>query len=86
MRLPQFGLFREDAADDRRGRHGQCAGGGKRPVELDVHQHQDAHNRQHGNDDLQSAQPEHQAAHGFELGQGKFEADAEHQKDDTDFA
>ena len=86
MRLTQLGFLRQNAADNGGGRHGQCARSGKRPVKRRAHRHQNAHNREHGNDDLQTAQTEYEAAHSLEFRQGKFEADAEHQKHNADFA
>ena len=86
MRLTQLGFLRQNAADNGGGRHGQCARSGKRPVKRRAHCHQNAHNREHGNDDLQTTQAEYEAAHGFEFGQGEFETDAEHQEHNADFA
>ncbi|CWO90501.1 Uncharacterised protein [Neisseria meningitidis] len=86
VRLPQFRLFRQNPAHNRRGRHRQRARHGKRPIERHARQHQYAHYRQHRNADLQTAQTEHQPPHRPQLGQRELQTDAEHQEHNPDFA
>ena len=45
----------------------------------------DAADHGSGEEDLQAAQPEHQAAHGLQPLEGQFQADQEQQEDDAEF-
>jgi hypothetical protein len=69
------------------GRHGQRAAQRERGLPANVHVRHLGHQQPaqpHGGDDggrhLRHAQPEHDAAHGHQLGQREFQADREHQE------
>ena len=82
----EFVALGQQLGENRGGRHGERAAQYQRPLPRQAQQQAHAHHDQHRDDYLGRAEPEHRTAHGAQLGQAEFKADAEHQKHHADFA